>query len=297
MWPGAGPAARTTAAASRRTVSGSVSSTSGSRLPCSATRAPTRRRASARSTVQSSPTPAHRTPRGRRATAPPPLVNTIVGTRRPSGPGFSAARTARIDASENVRYASHDRRPPHVSKIITASAPAATCSFEIRGDGLRVDGDEPREQVRPRVRHPPHGGEVGAAAALDHVARERERAARESDQRNAALERALDLAHRVEHIATAARGRARSSVADRRLVGRRAREARALALGERESEPHRVRHGQDVGEQDRRVERKAIERLQRDLRRERRRLSRARESCRPSRASRCTRGDSGRPGA
>ena len=74
-------------------------------------------------------------------------------------------------------------------------------------------------------------------------------------------------------------------------------EARALALGERQAEPHRVGDRQDVGEQDRRVEREARERLQRHLGRERRASSRARGSCRPARASRCTRAGSARPGA
>ena len=48
-----------------------------------------------------------------------------------------------------------------------------------------------------------------------------------------------------------------SSARDRLLVGGGALEARALALGEMQSEAHRIRNGQDVGEQDRRVERKA----------------------------------------
>ena len=54
-----------------------------------------------------------------------------------------------------------------------------------------------------------------------------------------------------------------------------ARESRAFALGERQAEAHRVGHGQDVGEQDRRIERKALERLQRHFGRERRVSSRA----------------------
>ena len=63
--------------------------------------------------------------------------------------------------------------------------------------------------------------------------------------------------------------------ADRRVVRCRAREARALAFGERQAETHRVGNGEDVGEQDRGVERIARERLQRDLGRERRRCASA----------------------
>ena len=78
---------------------------------------------------------------------------------------------------------------------------------------------------------------------------------------------------------------------------RRALEARPLALGEIEPEAHRVGNGQDVREQDRRIERKAIQRLQRHLGRERRILGAARESFPPSPVSRCTRADTGPPGA
>ena len=59
------------------------------------------------------------------------------------------------------------------------------------------------------------------------------------------------------------------------FVAQRTLEARALAFGEREPEAHRVRDGEDVGEQDRRVEREALERLQRHLGGERGRLRRA----------------------
>ena len=56
-------------------------------------------------------------------------MNTIVGTRAPSGPGARPRSTARIVASEKRRYAAAVSSPPQVSKIITASAPAAICSL------------------------------------------------------------------------------------------------------------------------------------------------------------------------
>src|SRR6185503_16263950 len=59
---------------------------------------------------------------------------------------------------------------------------------------------------------------------------------------------------------------------------KRALEARALAFGEREPKAHRVRNGEDVGEHDRGVEREALERLQRDLGGERRRLGELEEA-------------------
>ena len=71
-------------------------------------------------------------------------------------------------------------------------------------------------------------------------------------------------AHRVDHVAQLVRiGHGQSR--DVRLVAHGPLEPRAFALGEIQAQAHRVGHGQDVGEQDRRVERKALERLQRDF--------------------------------
>ena len=52
---------------------------------------------------------------------------------------------------------------------------------------------------------------------------------------------------------------------DGRLVAQRVREARAFALGEGQAQAHRVGHGEDVGEQDRRVQRETAQRLQGDF--------------------------------
>jgi len=79
------------------------------------------------------------------------------------------------------------------------------------------------------------------------------------------------FARRIEHVAELGRGVGRRELADRRLVAQRPLEARPLAFAEGEPEAHGIGNGEDVGKQDRRVERKALERLQRDLGGQRRR--------------------------
>ena len=201
-------------------------------------------------------------------------MKTIVGTRCPSGARRSAATTALIEASENALYAGVESMPPQVSKIITASRAGGDLRVEIGSDGLRIDIAEALQEVRPAVRHPAHGAEVGAAASFDHVARERERASGETQQRHATLEGPLDLGDRIEHVPQACHvGHAQPR--DRCLVGGGAGESGPFSLGKAQPEAHRIGHGENIGEQNRRVERKARERLQRHLGGERRRLSRA----------------------
>ena len=86
-------------------------------------------------------------------------------------------------------------------------------------------------------------------------------------KRHAAVERSLDRAHCVEHVASRDRsGTARRAIA--RLVHQRLAEARPFTLREMQTQPHRVGHGQDVREEYRRVEGKAGQWLQRHLGRE-----------------------------
>src|SRR5207247_6762316 len=92
-----------------------------------------------------------------------------------------------------------------------------------------------------------------------------ERAAGKADQRHPPGERAPCFAHRIEDIAELGRGVWRRELANRRFIAQRPLEARPLAFAEGEAEAHGVGNGEDVGKQDRCVERKALERLQRDL--------------------------------
>jgi hypothetical protein len=142
------------------------------------------------------------------------------------------------------------------------------------GRGLRVQvrHRRPREFFQEAVQRRRIGRhqalrprEVPAAAALDHVGRDGPRRARESDQRHAPAQLAADQRDRVEHEAELppdVRHRQRVHV---RGAPHRALDARALAFREREPDAHRLRDHQDVGEEDRGVERETRERLQRDL--------------------------------
>ena len=91
-----------------------------------------------------------------------------------------------------------------------------------------------------------------------------------------------DFAHRVEHVAQLYRRIGCGERRDVSLIAQRPLEAWPLALGEMQAEAHRVGHGQDVGEKDCRVERKALERLQRHFGGERRGLGERKEASRPA---------------
>ena len=228
MCPGAGPAARTMAEASRATVAGSVSRTSGSRLPCSATRAPTAARA--RADVDG-PVESHAVRAARRD-----LVEPRAAALREHDARDLASR-ARRQRREHVAHRREREAPVRVGGQEAAPGvedhhrvgAALDLRVEIGGDRAGVDGDDLRQEIRPRVRHLAHGREVRAAAAFDHVAGERERAAREADQRHAPAQFALDERHRVEHVRELRHVR-HGERADRGLVAHLAREARALRL-------------------------------------------------------------------
>ena len=156
MCPGPGPRRERCAAASRATVAASVVSTSGSRLPCSATCAPTCARAAPMSTVQSRPTPC----------AP---IAAISGSSAPRALGEDDRRhgCAVAPARKRREHGAH-RREREAPVRVGAEQPAPGVEdhhrvrargdllVQVRGDGARVDVDELRQQVRPRVRHPPH---------------------------------------------------------------------------------------------------------------------------------------------
>ena len=154
--------------------------------------------------------------------------------------------------------------------------------IEVIGDRARVHLEDPVQQSRPPVQHRLQRAPVGAARAFDHIAGERERAPRKADERHAPGERAAHFAHRIEHVAQIIQIGWREP-ADLRLVAERPLETRTFAFGEREPEPHGVGDGEDVRENNRRVERKALERLQRHFRSERGRL-RQREKASGARA-------------
>jgi len=200
MCPGAGPAAWTTAAVARATVAGSVSRTTGSRFPCSATRAPSSRRArQCRRSSRARP-PRRRYPRAR------PAIARRFG--EDDGRHLAAVRT-RLQRRQHARHRRQRERAvggrgqhsapgvEHHHRI----GPVGDLLVEVRRHRPRIDVDQALQQIGAGAGHLAHGGEVRAAGAFDHVAGEREGAAGEAEQRHAAAERPLDLGDGVEHIA------------------------------------------------------------------------------------------------
>ncbi len=144
---------------------------------------------------------------------------------------------------------------------------------EIRGDRARDHVEQTmhrlgffqRERLRPR--------EARRTFAFDHVAGERPRTAGETDQRHLAAEFAADQAHRVHHVAQIG---FRIGDAERIDLGARAHrlgQTRTHAFVDRQAQTHRIRNRQDVGEQNRRIERVARDRLQGDFAGQFRRLA------------------------
>ena len=108
-------------------------------------------------------------------------------------------------------------------------------------------------------------GKRPAAAAFDHVRRHRPRAARETDERDAAVQRPADRPHGLHDVAQFVLGIHDGQGVNLFASADGPLETGALAGLEEQSQPHRVRHGQDVREQDRRVQRKSAQGLERDL--------------------------------
>ncbi|MNV61761.1 hypothetical protein D3C71_1542850 [compost metagenome] len=130
-WPPlpTGPNASSTRRASARMAEAPPNSAIGSRLPWKATESPVRRRAAARSTVQSRPTASQPQAAICSSHWPPPLVKTMAGTRRPSCSRVRPATTLRVYASENCWNSPSASTPPQLSNSMTACAPAAICAF------------------------------------------------------------------------------------------------------------------------------------------------------------------------
>jgi hypothetical protein len=140
-------------------------------------------------------------------------------------------------------------------------------------------------EIWTRIEHRLDRAEVRRTAAFDHVARERPRTARKTDQRHALTplrvgERGANFAHGVGHVAQRGVDIRHREARDVVFRAYRTNEFRAFAGHELEAETHGVGHGQDVGEQDRSVERITLERLQRDFRCERRALRQTEETAR-----------------
>ncbi len=113
---------------------------------------------------------------------------------------------------------------------------------------------------------------VPRASALDRITRERERRPGKSNQGHPTVQGASNLTDGFGYILEFASINDVESF-DVRLVSHRIMDHRSLALRKLQAETHRFKRQQDVGKNDGRIERKAIDRLERDLRRQLGRLA------------------------
>ena len=125
--------------------------------------------------------------------------------------------------------------------------------------------DHAGEGLRLAIGHQPGRGLIGRAAPRHHVGRNRPRRAAEAEQGDILRQRVLDpadgLVDRRKHRVI---GVGRKRVQLRRIVQRL--QPRPFASLERHRAAERVRHDQNIGEQDRGIEAEAADRLQRDFR-------------------------------
>ena len=146
----------------------------------------------------------------------------------------------------------------------------------LREQVVRLHGDELAEQSLPRRGLREHERlrlrEVLRRAALDRVARERERRSREADHGHVALlQLAPDDADRLERARHRLLRRRRAEHVDVAARRDRVADTRPVALHEVEVEAHPDERREDVREDDRRVEAERVDRQQGHLRRELRR--------------------------
>ena len=273
---------------------------SGSRLPCVATRPAARRAAPRGSSVQSS---AERVAdaglrRSVERCAPPPRTKTMIRGLRAGAP--SRLGTMRpIGSSDSGSNSAGGRAAPKLSKICTASAPASSWPTDRRPRPSTSAVDQRRHEGRVAIgaRAGPAPGRAcpcrRSCSSPPSRARRRSRAA--SSRRAAPpRSRSSGLEDRREPL--------------ERQVARRARRGRPRSVTgssrgpspstKRTSCPSACGIDEDVGEQDRRVEAEAADRLQRHLGGERAACSRGRGTIRPAGARRpVLRAGSARPGA
>ncbi len=121
-------------------------------------------------------------------------------------------------------------------------------------------------------------GKIARALALDHIGRQGPRTAGEADQRYLPVQLATDQAHRIHHVAQFLLRVRHREVLDRLQRADRLAKPRALAGLEVQPQPHRIRDSQDVGEQDRGVQREPAQWLHGDFAGQLRVLAKAHEA-------------------
>ena len=214
---------------SRRTASGPAKSTAGSRLPCSAMPGPT---PSTRVAEMHGPVEADDVGSRRRDLLEPGSAALGEDDVRHAPPPDSrvndAEHLSRVGEAEGLERAVGEHAAPAVEHHHRLRA-GVDLRIEVGGDRFGIDREDPVQQVGPVVQHRLDEAVVVRAAALDHVAGERPRAAGEADQRHAAVERAADLCDGIEDVAQL-RQVGDGEAGDRAFVAQRCREARPLAL-------------------------------------------------------------------
>src|SRR3546814_1916107 len=136
--------------------------------------------------------------------------------------------------------------------------------IEILSGSLGIDGQHAVKKIRTAVKHGFYQAIVVASTAFDHVAANRPRAARKTYQGDFARQFLANKRQGVKHILQPGhigyrQGRHVGLGTDRRS------EPRAFAIDKIKPQAHGMRYRQNVGEQNRRVELEALDRLQGDL--------------------------------
>ena len=119
-----------------------------------------------------------------------------------------------------------------------------------------------RKGLRIGISEAPRLGLVAAALARHHIGRDRPRAAREAEQSRFGGQARFHFLHSpIDRL----QPRRRALQRGQRGIDQRRRKPRPFARLEAQVLAERVRHDQDVGEQDRAVEAEAADRLEGDL--------------------------------
>ena len=212
----------------------------------------------------------------------------------------ACARTLAISEATGATHqrsnSAGGRTPAHEFEDLHGFRPGGQLAQKIFGRGVDETIDQGGEKLRLPIGEEPRRRLIGRAAPGDHVARDRPRRAAEADQRDVARQEGLQAVDRLEHRREFRPiGRVAKFFQVPRVLDRR--EARAFAALERNNLPERVRHHEDIGEKDRRIEAEATDRLQGRFHRQGRRIAEVEEGRARGRGSRGIREDSAPPDA
>jgi len=131
---------------------------------------------------------------------------------------------------------------------------------------VRDGGQRFARQRRVAMHERARFAKILAAAAFDAVGEQRERCARETEDAVASVQRLLQMRNGAWQIVDALHDPVELPGVVVRGTAQRPRNARAFTRSEAHTQAHRQRHDQDVGENDGRVERVAIQRFERGAR-------------------------------